>query len=80
MQHSVFDLGAFCSVRYAKDAGSRGDAQTRGGHQSAIHYSFAFSSACLTCLVKQSVPTVVGQEQAKAEEVLWRLMVLGYHL
>ena len=74
---AVFDLVASCSVSYAKDAGSRGDAQTRGGQYmlcpSATHYSFVFSSACLlACLLGQAVSAYMFvQEQARAEEVLW---------
>ena len=86
---SVFDLLAPCSVSCAKDAGSSGDVQTRGGHRSATHYSFAFSSACSTCLVKQisayiccagaTAEEVLQRLLAfgEAEEVLWRLFVLG---
>ena len=69
MQHSVFDLGAFCFVRYAKDAGGRGDAQTRGVRNSAIHYLFAFSSASLLGQTISAYICFAGASQSRGGSV-----------
>ena len=77
MQHSVFDSGCLLLCALCE--------RCRQQRRCADKRRAPNCNPLLVCVqlgkpARSNVPTFVVQEQAKAEEVLWRLFVLGFHV